>query len=142
MSKRKILLEEITTAFHAIKNKMHAKMMHKNKGNITHSQEFALFTISQSKDTGIKEISKMLCTSSSAATQLVNELVKQGYVIRRTNSKDKRALHLEVSKKGHAQILKTKLQHSKIISSLFSSLTNRELKNFIALNKKILNNIL
>ena len=138
---RKELIEEITADFHAIKNKMHGKMMQGQKGGITHAQRFALFVISQSKDLGIKEISKMMCTTSSAATQLVNELAKQGFVKRKKNEKDRRALDLAVSKKGQKQIIKAKKLQMEMMSKIFSALSNKELQSFIKLNKKIINNI-
>ena len=136
--KRKQLIEEIAGHFHAIKNKIHGKMVQGQKGDVTHAQHFALFMISQCKDSGIKEISKMLCTTSSAATQLVNELVKQGFVTRKTNTKDRRALDLAISKKGQKQIIKAKKLQMEMMSKMFSALTDKELKQFIALNKKIL----
>ncbi len=138
---RKKLIEEIATDFHAIRNKMHGKMMQGQTGGITYAQQFALFMISQCKDSGIKEISKMLCTTSSAATQLVNELVKQGFVIRKTNAEDRRALDLAISKKGQKQIIKAKKLQMEMMSKMFSSLSDSELQNFIKLNKKIINNI-
>mgnify|MGYP001577132074 CR=1 FL=1 len=141
MSNRKKLIEEITADFNAIKNKIHAKIMHGQRRDITYSQQFALLIVSQTKDLGIKEISKMLCTSSSATTQLVNELVKQGFVIRKTNSKDRRALHLVISKKGQVQIVKAKKQNTKMMSALFYALNDKELDSYIKLNKKILSKI-
>src|SRR3989344_7960289 len=127
---RKQLIEEIAADFHIIKNKMHGKIIQGEARDITYAQQFALFIISQSKDLGIKEISKMLCTSSSAATQLVNELVKQGLVTRTTNAKDRRSLHLAISKKGQAQITESKKIRSKMMLSLFSSLSDKELGQF------------
>jgi len=141
MLTRKQLIEEIAADFHAIKNKMHGSMMNGQKGNITYAQQFALLVISQTKGQGIKEISKMLYTSSSAATQLVNELVRQKLVTRKTNVQDRRALDLTISKKGQAQITLLKKMHQKMMASLFLPLTDKELGHFMVLNKKILNNI-
>ena len=109
--------------------------------DITYAQQFALFIISQYKDAGIKEISKMLCTTSSAATQLVGELVRQGFVTRKVNVKDRRALDLAISKKGQKQVQKAKKRQLEMMSKMFSSLSEKELKSFITLNKKIINNI-
>ena len=138
---RKQLLEEIAADFHAIENKMHGMMMRGHKGGITHSQRFALFLISENKDASVKQIASRLCTTSSAATQLVNELAKQGFVVRKTNPKDRRELDLAISKKGQKQILKIKKGHREMMSLLFSALSEKELKHFMKLNKKILTNI-
>ena len=141
MNHRQQFIEEIAADLHGIKNKMHGKMMQERDLHITYAQQFALFIISQHEDAGIKEISKMLCTSSSAATQLVNELVRQKLVIRKVNSKDKRALYLTVTIKGKKQIIQAKKTHQKIMSEMFSPLNLKELKQFIALHKEILHNI-
>jgi|SRR3989344_5554153 len=138
---RKQLIEEIAADFHIIKNKMHGKIIQGEARDITYAQQFALFIISQSKDLGIKEISKMMCTTSSAATQLVNELVKQGFVTRKTNIKDRRALDLAISKKGQKQIIKAKKMQMEMMSKMFSALSDKELQYFIKLHKKILSNI-
>ena len=141
MPTRKELIEEIAGQFHAIKNKIHGSMAAGQKQGITYAQQFALLMISQCKDSGIKEISKMLCTTSSAATQLVNELVKRELVVRKTNKADRRALDLTISKKGQKQILETKKRHLEMMSALFDALGDNELEQFIGLNKKIINNI-
>lgn len=138
---RKQLLEEIAADFHAIENKMHGMMMQGQKGSITHSQRFALFLISENKDASVKQIASRLCTTSSATTQLVNELVKQGFVLRKTNPKDRRELDLAISKKGQKQILEIKKGHREMMSRLFSALSEKELEQFMKLNKKILSNI-
>jgi len=139
--KRKQLIEEISADFHAIENKMHGLMMRGHKGGITHSQRFALFLISENKDASVKEIANRLCTTSSAATQLVSELAKQGFVLRKTNPRDRRELDLAISKRGRKQILEIKKGHRQMMSLLFSALSGKELEQFMKLNKKILSNI-
>lgn len=128
--------------FHSMRNKMHAKIMQSgHKGRITHSQLFVLSIIEQHNNIGLKKISKMLSISSSAATQLVDGLVDNGYVVRKANSKDRRALQLELSTKGSKHITGLKNKRMKIVSALFDVLNDKELETYLKLHKKILSKI-
>ena len=138
---RKKLIEEIAEDWHAIKNKMHARVVALCKGDVTASQRFALFLIAQRQGTSVKNIAAMLGVSSSAATQLVNELVRTGYVQRKTSKKDKRELDLVISKKGKKQLGLMKRDYLKMMSELFYQLDDKDLATFSKLNKKILSNL-
>ena len=73
MANRKKMIEEIMATFHAMRNKMHVTLMQSgHRDSITHSQLFVLAIIEKCHDIGIKEISKKLNISSSAATQRVS----------------------------------------------------------------------
>jgi len=91
MANRKKMIEEIMATFHAMRNKMHVTLMQSgHRDSITHSQLFVLAIIEKCHDIGIKEISKKLNISSSAATQLVDGLVENGYVVRKADAADRR----------------------------------------------------
>ncbi len=144
MINRNKLIEEIIAGYHAIKNKMHARLWQSgnNKDCITHSQIFVLSIIAENNNIGIKEISEKLSISSSASTQLVDGLVENGYAVRKASAKDRRALHLEISAKGRKYLNQFKNKRLKVVSTLFDVLTDSELRAYLALNKKILSNIL
>ncbi len=143
MAHRKQLIEEISANFHAIRNTMQSKIMGPAlRGGITHSQLFALMVIEQNHNIGIKEASRMLGISSSAATQLVDALVDEGYVTRRADTNDRRALHLTLSPKGSKHIAALKKAHAKLMTSVFGALTTSELQTFLTLHKKIVATVL
>ena len=96
MQKRKKAIEQIVNNFQILKNKMYLKVVINQKKEITNSQWFVLCIIEKHPNFGIKEISKILSISSSAGTQLVNGVVKNGYVLRATNLKDRRELNLKL----------------------------------------------
>lgn len=139
MANRKKLIEEIMATFHAMRNKMHVTMTQSgHKDSITHSQLFVLAIIEKCHDIGIKEISKKLNISSSAATQLVDGLAENGYVVRKANAADRRALQLDLSAKGRAHITELKNKRLETITALFDALSDHELETYLALHKKIL----
>lgn len=142
MINRKKLIEEIMASFHAMKNKMHAKVMRRrDKDCITHSQLFVLAIIDQHRNIGIKDISKKLSISSSAATQLVDGLAEGGYVVRKADTKDRRALQLALSAKGRARITDLKNKRMETIAALFDALNDEELRTYLLLHKKIISKI-
>ncbi len=142
MENRKKLIEEIMANFHAMKNKMHVQGIQPgSKASITHSQLFVLAIIEKNCDIGIKEISQKLNISSSAATQLVDGLVDNGYVVRKADSNDRRALQLELSTKGSKQITELKDRRMKMMITLFDALNDNELETYLNLHKKILSKI-
>ncbi len=104
MEDRKKAIQEIINNFQIVKNRMHAKLMSEPNA-ITNSQWFVLDIIDRHADFGIKDVSLMLGISSSAATQLVNSLVDNGYVARSQDLKDRRGLNLALSKKGKKMCL-------------------------------------
>lgn len=129
-------------SFHAMRNKMHTKVMQPmSKDRITYSQIFVLAIIEQHHNIGIKEISKKLNVSPSAATQLVDGLVDNAYVVRKADSKDRRALQLELSKKGRKHIILLKNNRMKIMAAIFNALNDKELETYLRLHKKILSKI-
>jgi len=143
MATRKQLIEEIMASFHAMKNKMITKMVHTgHAGGITHSQLFVLAIIEQHHHIGIKEIAKKLHISSSAATQLVDGLVKKSYVVRHTDAHDRRALHLELSGKGKTHVTELKKKRMKMMARLFDALNDKELAMYSKLHKIILSKLM
>lgn len=142
MPNRKKLIEEFMASFHAMKNKMHTQgIQPESKDHITHSQLFVLAIIERNRDIGIKEISEKLNISSSATTQLVDGLVENGYVVRKADLKDRRALQLELSAKGNKQIAELKNKRIKMMETLFDALNDKELETYLKLHKKILSKI-
>jgi DNA-binding MarR family transcriptional regulator len=139
MSERKKLIEELIANFHAIRNKLHAKTMHTgSKGYLPHSQLYVLSIIEKTPEIGIKELAKEVHVTSSAATQLVDSLVVGGYVVRKPDKKDRRALHLGLSKKGLQQVVFLRKQRFAKVKKLFDVLSEEELRTYLSLHRKIL----
>lgn len=138
MTGRKQTIEAVLENFQAIKNKVQSAALSNNKDCVTHSQLFVLAIIKQHCNIGIKEVSQKLNISSSAATQLVDGLVSNGYATRKTSSKDRRALQLELTTKGRKHLADLTSARIRKMSTMFDVLNDHELENFLLLQKKIL----
>jgi len=90
---------------------------------------------------GIKELSRMLGISSSAATQLVDTLVKKGYLIREINPEDRRALRIQITKETRERLEIGKIETFGKLYTLFNVLTDEELLQYCQLTRKIVENI-
>ncbi len=143
---RKQHIESIVESMHAIKHKLIACTKKSSTSDttpaITHSQWAVLAIVTNKENVGVKEIAHTLGITSSAATQLTDELVKNGYIIRKGNEQDRRALSLELSPlcKKHMQDMRRRRMEQ--FTEMFAHLSDKELSQYANLNKKITKNIL
>src|SRR5882724_2291145 len=93
-------IESILESFYTIKRKLSEGVSVKPYSSITPSQSFALWFIARHGAVGVKDIAKAFHMTSSGATQVADELVKKGYIIRRGDPKDRRATSLSLTPKA------------------------------------------
>jgi DNA-binding MarR family transcriptional regulator len=110
--------------------------------HITASQWVTLVFIAQRGVCTVKDIALHLHMTSSAATQLVNTLVKHKYVIKKVDPGDRRAVSLTLSKDMERHFKRTKEHILKNFLKIFECLTDREFKHYCELNKKITQGVL
>lgn len=105
----------------------------------THAQASVLLAVSQHEDPNIKRLASCFSMTSSAATQVVNDLVARGWVTRKESSVDRRQVTLALSPTGKrlvTQLIKKRAEH---FSEHMSPLSDAELKEFKRLQDKIIN---
>lgn len=145
MANRKEQIEGIIQCMHAIRRKLASEggyFSGTQKKRITPSQWFVLLMVERNKNIGVKEIASLTGITSSAATQLINELAKKGYLIRKGKPEDRRALSIILSDKSKKQIHSMKKQGLEKLIALFDILSDNELTAYCELNKKIADKIL
>lgn len=109
----------------------------KRKTAITPSQGFVLRFVADNNAVNVKSVAQALHITSSAATQLVDGLVDKGYLFRKNNSDDRRVITLSLSEKAKRLFKEFKEQGMEKMTELFDVLTDEELAQYAALNKKI-----
>ena len=107
--------------------------------NLTYSQLWVLHVVKEHDGIGVKEIADLLGITSSAVTQLVDTLVKRGYLSRERSPEDRRALKVRLSDQGKKQV---DVLQMKNLEKLFDVFDDEELLKYCELNKKIINRIL
>ncbi len=124
--------------FHKMRQHTNLKDLCRTHGlSVTHTQWMVLHFIYKERSTSIKDIRRTFGITSSAATQLVNELVKKQYVIKKSSTVDRRESVLTLSptaRRGMARVQHAILIHLK---RLFSTLTDQEFTQYVRLTKKI-----
>lgn len=107
---------------------------------ITPSQWHAVSAIGDGAST-VKAVAAELRVSSSAATQLVDGLVKAGYVLRSPGTADKRETVLSLSKDSEVRIKTIRKQKMAQFEQILSALSEKELGTFAGLMKKLSDNL-
>ena len=86
----------------------------------------------------VKDVAETLGITSSAATQMINTLIKKGLLLRTIDAKDKRAVRISLSAKGkkifsdfHKDMLKNMQNNFKLVS-------DSELDRVVSVFKKVL----
>jgi len=138
MPTRKEKVLEFMDGFRAIKRRMAFKPFEpRNMPRITASQLGVLMTLGCAGEHTVKDVAKALGASSSAATQLIDGLVENGYVLRKGSVRDRRTVALVLSTKTKKHVEKMRGEVAKQFLTLFEALNDREFDQFMLLHKKI-----
>lgn len=97
--------------------------------------------IRDNEGVGIKKIAEVLGVSSSAATQMVDDLESHNFVTRKTSETDKRVLIISLTEKAEQQFEEMHRERIRTFSTLFDALSEDEFNQYVSLNKKIISRI-
>jgi DNA-binding MarR family transcriptional regulator len=135
---RKQKIEELLTDLQSLRHAMALKSAGSAKGpRITPSQWGVLMHVEHAGKSTVKDVSRTLRITSSAATQLVDGLVRSGYLARKASSEDRRMVLLTLSKKSERQIVTMKQQALQKLIKVFALFSDREFEQYLALNRKL-----
>ena len=132
-------LQEVLEGFHTVKRVLEIKhgVCPVGKTSITNAQWLALDVISRSKEASIKDIYNALGVTSSAATQVVNDLVKMSLVSKKVSATDARVAVVSLTPKTKRMLEELRTAMLQNVSSLFSVLSKEEFETYRALHAKL-----
>jgi DNA-binding MarR family transcriptional regulator len=107
----------------------------------THAQIGVMFIISYQGPQSIKQLAARFGMTSSAATQLVNGLVKEGFCTRQEDSNDRRRICVTLTQKGKRTIEQAKKKRLEMIESFLQPLNDSELLQLQKIHQKIVEHI-
>lgn len=136
--KREKEIGEILAWFQHIKRQLVCQI---RQSGLTHAQWIALWVIRDNEGVGIKKIAEVLGVSSSAATQMVDDLESHNFVTRKTSETDKRVLIISLTEKAEQQFEEMHRERIRTFSTLFDALSEDEFNQYVSLNKKIISRI-
>jgi DNA-binding MarR family transcriptional regulator len=85
----------------------------------------------------ISEIADKIGVTLAAVTHQINTLEKQGLIKRLSDGDDRRVVLIELTRKGHSQVISLKKEFTKKIQLLTEFLGKKDTKNLIRLVKKM-----
>ncbi len=142
MNKRNIQIEKIFKNFHAIKRMIaFEKQCMNNNFGMTVTQAMVLFMLKNKKEMNVTEIANMLGVTKSAATQLIDGLIKNKFVIREVDDIDRRIFRIKPSNKGVKYLENTRKKAFDKIFTFFEILSETEIKQLNIITTKLLKKI-
>ncbi|TSC65959.1 MAG: MarR family transcriptional regulator [Candidatus Doudnabacteria bacterium Gr01-1014_77] len=97
-----------------------------------------MYFISEGGSKTIKDIAEIMNISSSAATQMIEGLVKNGFLERVVHPTDRRSVQISMSKIGRKTFDQFKIQHLRQMQNLLVSLSDAEIEILLKIPAKIL----
>lgn len=113
------------------------KSLHSPNNMPTRSQLCIMMILAQDGNRSIKELAKQFSMTSSAATQIVNGLVKEKLLARQIDKKDRRKISISLTEAGKKRLLEAKKMRMKVMTKYFDPLNDKELDQLQKILEKI-----
>lgn len=104
---------------------------------IPRSQAIVMHIVNANPGISVKDVAISMDISPSAATQLIDALVKEGTISRRISERDHRVVSLQLSKDGKVRLREYKSFQVARIRPILDVLTDQELLELERLHNKI-----
>jgi DNA-binding MarR family transcriptional regulator len=138
MRDRRKQVEEMMEGFMALKHRMaFDRRLSASKSRITPAQWGVVVYIRNHAACTVKDIATAFSMTSSAATQLVEGLVKKGFIERKPLESDRRSVALTLSKKTHQHMRAMREIAAERFLELFKTLTDKEFEQYCVLHRKM-----
>ncbi len=131
----KIFFEEIAKLQRLVFSKKDSFL---TKYKLSRPQMVVMYFISEGGSKTIKDIAEIMNISSSAATQMIEGLVKNGFLERVVHPTDRRSVQISMSKIGRKTFDQFKIQHLRQMQNLLVSLSDAEIEILLKIPAKIL----
>src|SRR5699024_1852720 len=100
--------------------------------------EFAVMELLYNKgEQPINRIQERILIANSSTTYILDKLQQKGYIDRKRDENDKRSMKAALTEEGYKLIEEIFPEHSELLASLFSDLSDEELSAFRETLKKI-----
>ncbi|MHB8871004.1 MAG: MarR family winged helix-turn-helix transcriptional regulator [Candidatus Doudnabacteria bacterium] len=131
----KIFFEEIAKLQRLVFSKKDSFL---TKYKLSRPQMVVMYFISEGGSKTIKDIAEIMNISSSAATQMIEGLVRNGFLERVVHPTDRRSVQISMSKIGRKTFDQFKIQHLRQMQNLLVSLSDAEIEVLLKIPAKIL----
>ncbi|MDU4696630.1 MAG: MarR family transcriptional regulator [Paenibacillus sp.] len=120
--------------------KMKSEIMHHHELGLTGPQFHMLTLIARKTTCNVSYLAEKLEVKPSAITVMIDRLVQSGYVERRHDEKDRRAVLLSVTERGAEVLAEARKKSREVLKNQFSVLSEQELEMMITILEKLSKN--
>ncbi|MBN1071779.1 MarR family transcriptional regulator [Clostridium botulinum] len=99
--------------------------------DVSLSQCHALVEIGRAKKVSLKELANIIALDISTMSRTVDNLVKKGYVVKKSSSLDRRSVEIELTNNGLLLFNDIEDSMNKNFEEVFDRISNEEKKNVI-----------
>ncbi|MDE2173639.1 MAG: MarR family transcriptional regulator [Patescibacteria group bacterium] len=123
------IFEELSTLFFEMRQAIRAQLPQKNHAdpNAWMRCETIRF-IGVRKNPSMQEIAKYLRVTAPSATSLVRKLRRLGWIERTPSLKDRRTVHIILTKKGEAEFRRYRAKSRALMKKVFAELPGQDLR--------------
>ncbi|MCC7304331.1 MarR family transcriptional regulator [bacterium] len=111
------------------------------KIDLNHAQLKFLYFVGTGKELTIQKLVALTKTTPGAVTQIVDGLIGKGFLKREHDQLDKRRVYIQFSTMGKVKFEKVQKLHLKRLQKIFDVLSDKELKQMISIEKKLVTNL-
>jgi DNA-binding MarR family transcriptional regulator len=135
---RSEMLSQLIESFEMTNRLMHRYFHDKFTGlGVALSQIKLLHALQTEQPATSRELSEKLYLTPGAVTQLVEPLVKAGFVVRTPDIVDRRSVSLTLSKAGEAKLADIRRMHKDMFQAVFETLDDTDLEILLRVQHKM-----
>lgn len=136
---RDAIVTELLDTMQAMKRVMHSHMQTAQEGfPVSHGQLEVIFTIKHLQPISFTKLARKLMLTTGAVSQVVDGLIGEGFVEQETDPADRRIKCLRLSAKGDLLFRKIEKHRRDSMEKVMHSLTTDELKTWLHIQEKII----
>lgn len=129
-------IERLELAWSGMFRKLKSELMHHRDLGLTGPQFHMLALIARKKICNVSYLAEKLEVKPSAITVMIDRLVQHGYVERRHDEQDRRAVLLSVTDRGGEVLEEAKKKSREVLKTRLSVLNQHELDTLITIIEK------
>lgn len=136
-----LLTEIIDSMFQLSRAMRHAMECNMKDQSINMLQFHAMLFLREHKGLTMSELARQMHVTSPTATSFINRLVRQKWVSRHSDPKNRKLVRLHLTGSGMTSLQKKMTEHRKIISGVFGLLSSSEQRQLLVIHKKLLSRL-
>ena len=107
------------------------------KGKITLPQFFILEFLHREGELKMTDLAHFMSVTTAAITGIVVRLVRDGYVVRAFDAKDRRIIRVQLTTKGNDLVGKINEQRRQMLFKIFGRITERDRRDYLRILMQI-----